>query len=152
MSDGTTATPQEVREVVVQGSALGLAQTIEVAGRHTLVGDEPVSAGGADSGPDPYDFLLTALGCCTSMTISLYARHKQWPLESVRVTLRHAKVKASELEGIRTKEGLVDRIERDVQLFGSLDGDQRERLLQIANKCPVHKTLTSEIVIRTALL
>ncbi|MEO5761301.1 MAG: OsmC family protein [Vicinamibacteria bacterium] len=152
MSDGTTSTPHEVREIVVQGSAIGLAQTIEVAGVHELVGDEPVSGGGADSGPGPYDFLLTALGCCTSMTVSLYARRKQWPLESVRVTLRHAKVNASELEGIRTREGLVDRIERDVQLFGSLDAEQRARLMQIADKCPVHKTLTSEIVIRTALL
>lgn len=139
-----------VREIVVSGNADGFAQTIVVAGQHHLVGDEPVSAGGTDTGPGPYDFLLTALGCCTSMTVAMYARRKKWPLEAVRVSLRHAKVKAADLPTARTKEGLIDRIQRDVTLIGPLDDEQRTRLMEIADKCPVHKTLTSEIVIQTS--
>ncbi|HVS17043.1 MAG TPA: OsmC family protein [Planctomycetota bacterium] len=130
------------RAVVVSGSAGGFAQTIEV-GRHRLRGDEPTALGGTDTGPAPYDYLLAALGSCTSMTVSMYARRKQWPLEAVSVTLRHAKVP---VEGQQ-----IDRIERDIELTGTLDDEQRARLLEIANKCPVHRTLSSRIEIVSRL-
>lgn len=136
--------------VVVTGGAAGLRQEIR-AGTHRLTADEPEAAGGTDAGPDPYGLLLAALGACTSMTLLLYARRKQWPLEGVTVTLRHAKVHAADCEACETKVGFLDRIERDVALAGPLSDEQRARLLEIANKCPVHRTLTSEIDIRTRL-
>jgi putative redox protein len=135
-------------DVVVRGSAAGFAQEI-IAGRHRLAGDEPTAVGGTDTGPSPYDFLLTALGTCTSMTVAMYARRKGWPLQDVTVWLRHAKVHASDCESCETREGMLDRIERCVRFTGPLTGEQRARLLEIANRCPVHRTLTSEIEIRT---
>lgn len=153
MSDqpGKARSGAEPRETVVHGSAKGFAQEITV-GRHRLPVDEPEALGGTDTGPSPYDLLTSALGACTSMTVSLYARRKQWPLEAVTVTLRHSKVHAADCEDCETKGGMLDRIERDVQLHGDLSQEQRTRLLEIANKCPVHKTLTSEIDIRTRLV
>ena len=121
-------------------------------GGHRLVADEPTAVGGTDTGPGPYDFLLAALGSCTSMTVALYARRKGWPLESVRVRLRHAKVHAADCADCETKVALLDRIECDVELVGRLDAEQRARLLDIANKCPVHGTLTSEIAVLTRLV
>jgi putative redox protein len=138
----------QTREVVVEGSAAGFAQQVTVDG-HRLLADEPRAVGGTDTGPGPYDLLLAALGACTSMTVALYARRKQWPLESVRVRLRHDRIHAADCADCETKQGMLDRIERDVELAGPLDAQQRARLLEIANKCPVHRTLTSEIVIRT---
>lgn len=132
--------------VTVQGSAAGFAQEV-VAGRHRLQTDEPVSQGGTDTGPGPYDLLLAALGSCTSMTIALYARRKQWPLEEVTVRLKHSRIHAQDCSDCETKEGMLDRIEREIVLTGSLSQEQRTRLLEIANKCPVHRTLTSEIKI-----
>jgi uncharacterized OsmC-like protein len=140
----------EPREVVVYGNARGFAQDIAVGG-HGLVADEPTAAGGTDTGPGPYDLLLAALGSCTSMTIGLYARRKQWPLEAVRVRLRHSKIHAADCEACETKDARIDQIERDIELTGVLSEDQRARLLEIANKCPVHRTLTSEIHIQTRL-
>jgi len=137
--------------VIVMGGATGFAQDIE-AGRHRLVADEPVEAGGTDAGPSPYDLLLAALGACTSMTVSMYARRKQWPLEAVRVRLQHAKIHAQDCAECETKEGMLDRIEREITLTGPLDAAQRGRLLEIANRCPVHRTLVSEIDIRTRLV
>ena len=137
--------------VVVTGSATGFAQKIS-AGPHQLVGDEPTSVGGTDTGPTPYDLLLAALGSCTSMTIGLYARRKQWPLEAVTVTLRHSKVHAADCASCEQHPALLDHIERDVHLEGPLLEDQRARLLDIANKCPVHRTLTSKIEIATRLV
>jgi uncharacterized OsmC-like protein len=138
------------REVVVQGGAKGFVQEVSVSG-HRLVADEPTALGGTDTGPSPYDLLLAALGSCTSMTVALYARRKQWPLEAVRVRLRHSRVHAADCEDCETKVGMIDRIERDVELLGPLDAEQRARLLDIANKCPVHRTLTSEIAMQTRL-
>jgi putative redox protein len=147
-SPGSAA--QEPRTVTVHGSAAGFAQQISV-GSHRLAGDEPTSSGGTDTGPNPYDLLLAALGSCTSMTVALYARRKRWPLESVTVRLRHSKVHATDCEGCETRPALLDHIERDLELHGALSEEQRARLLEIANKCPVHRTLTSEIRIATRL-
>jgi uncharacterized OsmC-like protein len=137
--------------VVVRGAASGFAQDVVVE-RHRLNADEPVAAGGTDTGPNPYDYLLVALGSCTSMTLAMYARRKQWPLEAVEVRLRHSKIHAADCAECETKEGRLDRIERDIALSGPLDGEQRARLLEIADRCPVHRTLTSEIDIRSRLV
>ena len=137
--------------VIVRGDATGLAPEIET-GRHRLVADEPVEAGGTDTGPSPYELLLAALGACTSMTLSMYAQRKRWPLERVTVRLRHDKIHAKDCAECETKEGMLDRIEREISLTGPLDAEQRERLLAIANRCPVHRTLVSEVDIRTRLV
>lgn len=137
--------------VVVSGNASGFAQEIE-AGRHRIAADEPEGVGGTDTGPSPYDLLLGALGACTSMTVAMYARRKQWPLERVSVRLQHAKIHAEDCAECETKEGRLDRIEREISLTGPLTAEQRGRLLEIANRCPVHRTLTSEINIRTRLV
>jgi putative redox protein len=134
-------------EVVVHGSARTFKQEI-VAGNHNLVADEPVSAGGSDAGPDPYDYLLTALGVCTSMTVGLYARRKQMPLENITVSLWHSRIYAKDCEECETKEGMLDRIDVEVELTGPLSAEQHDKLMEIAAKCPVHRTLTSEINIR----
>jgi putative redox protein len=137
--------------VVVRGSARGFAQQV-TAGRHRFDADEPVDFGGTDTGPSPYHLLLAALGSCTSMTLGYYARSKQWPLEEVRVTLRHARIHATDCAECDSKEGMLDRIEVDVDLIGPLDDQQRARLLEIADRCPIHRTLTSEITIHTRLV
>jgi len=146
-----TAARSEPREAIVHGSTKGFAQEITV-GRHRLLADEPRALRGTDTGPNPYDFLVSALGACTSMTVSLYARRKQWPLESVTVRLWHSKIYAEDCAECETKVGMLDRIELEVELHGDLSGEQRARLLEIANKCPVHKTLTTEIDILTRLV
>jgi putative redox protein len=146
-----TSTDEGPRTVTVHGSAAGLAQQISV-GPHRLAGDEPTSVGGTDLGPSPYDLLLAALGSCTSMTVAMYARRKRWPLEAVTVQLRHSRIHAADCEACETKEGFLDHIQRDVQLTGSLSEEQRARLLDIANKCPVHRTLASEIHVQTRLV
>jgi uncharacterized OsmC-like protein/alpha-beta hydrolase superfamily lysophospholipase len=119
------------------------------AGRHHLVGDEPVAVGGDDLGPSPYDLLLAALGECTVMTLRMYARQKQWPLEDARVTLTHGKIHAIDCQDCETRVGKLDRIERVIELAGPLDNAQRERLMEIADKCPVHRTLQSEVQVVT---
>ena len=138
-------------DVIVWGDGNGFAQQIAAA-PYRLKGDEPESVGGTDTGPSPYDFLLAALGSCTSMTVGMYARKKNWPLERVTVWLRHSKIYATECSECETGEGMLDRIERDVRFEGPLSAEQRSRLLEIANRGPVHRTLTSEINIRTRLL
>lgn len=132
-------------KIVVQ-SRENLRQEI-IAGKHTILADEPVSAGGDDSGPDPYSLLLAALGACTSMTLKLYARNKSWDLRSVRVELNHDKIYAKDCQECETKDGKLDRIERRIFLEGDLDEQQQTRLREIAKRCPVHRTLTSEITI-----
>lgn len=141
----------DVRSVVVRGSAAGFAQEIQ-AGPHRLLADEPASSGGTDTGPSPYDLLLAALGACTSMTVAMYARRKTWPLEEVTVYLRHSKIHAADCAECETREGMLDRIERDIHFVGPLTEEQQSRLIEIANKCPVHRTLTSEIHIKTRMV
>jgi uncharacterized OsmC-like protein len=136
--------------VVVRGAADGFAQDV-AAGSHQFRCDEPASVGGTDSGPTPYDLLLAALGSCTSMTVAMYARRKQWPLERVTVQLRHSRVHAEDCVACDTQDAKLTVIERDIQLDGPLGEEQRARLLAIANRCPVHLTLTSKIDIRTRL-
>ncbi len=117
-------------------------------GDHTFITDEPIEAGGEDAGPDPYTLLLGALGSCISMTTMLYARRKSWALERVTVRLRQQRIHAPDCEECeRTEDGFVHRIERAVSFEGNLSDEQRARLHEISHKCPVHKTLTSEIVI-----
>lgn len=140
----------DARSVVVQGASGRFAQDVEI-GPHRLRADEPVAVGGDDTGPGPYDLLLAALGACTSMTIKLYAERKHWPVEQITVRLRHAKIHASDCADCETREGKIDRIERDIELVGDLSPEQRTRLLEIANLCPVHRTLRSEIEIATRL-
>ncbi len=135
--------------VTVSETGQGKFQQAIRAGRHTLIADEPMAQGGDDSGPTPYDLVLAGLGACTAMTLRLYADHKGLPLERVSVTLKHARIHAADCEDCETKEGKIDRIERLLTLTGNLDDAQRKRLLEIADKCPVHRTLTSEIDIRS---
>ena len=134
-------------DVVVRGNARSFLQHV-VAGAHRLQGDEPVDVGGGDAAPGPYEYLLVALGTCTSMTVGLYARRKKMPLEDITVSLRHSRIHARDCEECETKEGLLDRIDLDVQLTGPLTPEQHAKLMEIAGKCPVHRTLKSEIDIR----
>jgi putative redox protein len=139
------------RPVVVTETGAGTFQQDVVIGPHRMLADEPVAAGGRDSGPGPYEFLLAGLGACTAMTLRLYAERKKLPLRRVSVTLRHAKIHAADCADCETREGMLDRIDRTIALDGDLADAERARLLEIADKCPVHRTLTSEIDIRTAL-
>jgi putative redox protein len=142
--------PPGPRTITVHGSAAGFAQEIAIE-QHRLTADEPLSVGGTDTGPTPYDLLLAALGSCTSITVAMYARRKRWPLESVTVRLSHSRVHAADCAESETKVGLLDHVHRDVEFTGPLSEEQRARLLDIASKCPVHRTLESEIVIETHL-
>jgi len=131
-------------EVLVEGGLSGFANSVW-AGAHHLLADEPVNLGGTDTGPNPYEFLLAALGACTSMTLRMYADRKGWPLEGIRVHLAHGKIHAKDCGDCETKEGRIDRITRDIEVAGPLDDAQRARLLEIADRCPVHRTLHSEV-------
>ena len=133
-------------DIVVRGNASGFLQEID-AGRYHLKADEPVDVGGTDSAPTPYDYLLAALGSCTSMTVGLYARKKQWPLEEVKVSLHHSRIHAKDCGDCDTKVGMLDRIGLQIDLQGNLSDEQRAKLMEVAHKCPVHRTLTSEIKI-----
>lgn len=134
-------------EVVVT-SQTNLRNEVRYGAGHTFIADEPIGTGGEDAGPDPYTLLLAALGSCISMTLKIYARRKQWPLETVTVRLRQSRIHSKDCEEcVQNKDGFVHRIERSVTVTGPLSDEQRARLQEIAHKCPVHKTLTSEIVI-----
>jgi uncharacterized OsmC-like protein len=136
----------KMSEVLVT-SRNNLRNEVLYGDNQSLITDEPVDAGGEGAGPDPYSLLLAALGSCISMTVTLYARRKQWPLEGVAVRLRQNRIHAKDCEVCDDKEGFVHRIERTVTLAGSLTPEQHARLQEIAHKCPIHKTLTSKIVI-----
>ena len=142
------APPPEGRVVVAENGRGRLGNTVRV-GRHIQLADEPAAVGGEDGGPAPYDYLLAGLGACTSMTIRMYADRKGWPLTRVTVTLAHAKVHARDCAECETREGKIDVIDREILLDGPLDDDQRAKLMEIADKCPVHRTLHSEILVRT---
>ncbi len=144
------ATAELPRRVVVQETRNGKFQQAVSVGRHRLLADEPAAAGGEDSGPGPYDFLLAGLGACTSMTMRLYAERKALPLERVTVTLKHSKIYAKDCAQCETREGMLDQIDRAISMEGPLDPGQRKILMEIADKCPVHRTLTSEIHIVTS--
>jgi putative redox protein len=131
------------------GSAL---RTEVAANAHVLVADEPVSAGGTDAGPAPYDYLLVALGSCTAMTLRMYADRKGWPLESVTVRLSHQKVHARDCEECEARDGKIDHVGLELELAGPLEDVQRRRLSEIAEMCPVHRTLESEVLMETSLV
>lgn len=137
--------------VTVEESGAGkFTQTLH-SGPHQLVADEPEEYGGNNEGPGPYEYVLMGLGACTSMTIRMYADRKKIPLERVRVILSHKKIHAEDCVDCESKEGKIDEIVREITLEGDLTGEQRQRLLDIANRCPVHRTLTSEIMVRSRL-
>jgi putative redox protein len=142
-----TQPEKQVPHIVVRGSARNFQQEV-IAGKHKFVADEPLSANGGNAGPDPYDYLLTALGACTSMTIGFYARRNRLPVESITVSLSHSRIHAADCEECETRQGLLDRIDVEVELTGPLTPEQHATLMQVAAKCPVHRTLTSEINIR----
>jgi putative redox protein len=137
-------------QVLVEETWAGRLQQRVLAGRHALLADEPVGQGGGDTGPDPYGYLLAALGACTAMTLRLYAERKGWPLEGCAVRLEHRKLHAADCADCETRDGRIDEITRAITLAGPLDPEQRARLLEIADKCPVHRTLTGEVKIRTS--
>lgn len=141
------ALPEGAVRVVERGTG---AFTVDIrAGIHQWVSDEPASVGGEDLGPGPYDLLTAALGACTAMTLRMVARQKKWPLDKVTVDLAHSKVHAKDCAECETRDGKVDRIERVITLTGALDAQQRQRLIEIADKCPVHRTLHSEVLVVT---
>jgi putative redox protein len=134
-------------EVVVRGAATGFKQTIEAGGVH-LVADEPTELGGTNDGPTPYDYLLTALGSCTSMTVGLYARKHGWPLTDVTVRLKHERIHETDCEECAEHPRRIERITLTLELAGALSDEQRARLREVAGRCPVHQTLTSKLDIR----
>jgi putative redox protein len=142
---GRGAASSEGTVTVTETGAGGYTQQI-AAGHHRLVADEP-----RPIGPTPYDLLLAGLGACTSMTVRMYADRKRWPLERIRVTLRHSRIHAKDCADCETSTASIDHIDREVELTGDLDDTQRQRLLHIAERCPVHQTLTSEVDIATSL-
>jgi uncharacterized OsmC-like protein/pimeloyl-ACP methyl ester carboxylesterase len=139
----------EVGTVLVRETGDGKFQQEITSGPHRFLADEPVKVGGLDSGPGPYDLILAGLGACTSMTLRLYAEHKNLPLDRVTVRLTHNKIYAEDCLNCEIKEGMIDRIDRNITIEGPLDAEQRKRLMEIADKCPVHRTLESEIEVRT---
>jgi len=139
-------------ELIVSESGKGkFTQDISV-GKHVLIADEPIANGGLDLGPSPYDFLLAALGSCTAMTVRLYADLKKIPLKKITVRLQHEKIHAQDCADCDNPQSKIDHIQRQIELQGELTQDQRAKLLEIANKCPVHRTLTSKILITTTLI
>jgi len=149
-SEETAELGEGPRRVVVRETRNSkFQQTVSIGPHHRLLADEPVPAGGEDTGPGPYDFVLAGLGACTSMTMRLYADRKSLPLERTTVTLSHSKIHAEDCAECETKEGMLDQIDMVIAMEGALDAEQRKRLMEIADKCPVHRTLTSEIRIVT---
>ncbi|MDH5538979.1 MAG: alpha/beta fold hydrolase [Rhizobacter sp.] len=146
-SSASAATDDGTVHVVERGT--GAFAVAISAGRHSWLADEPASVGGDDLGPSPYDMLSAALGACTAMTLRMYARQKKWPMGKVSVALRHSKIHAADCSECETHDGKVDRIERVIGIEGDLDATQRQRLLEIADRCPVHRTLHAEVSVLT---
>ncbi|WP_220337100.1 MULTISPECIES: bifunctional alpha/beta hydrolase/OsmC family protein [unclassified Wenzhouxiangella] len=143
--------PEAEEGVLVRGrTADGFLCRLQ-AGSHALIADEPQANGGNDHGPDPYQYLASALGACTVMTLNMYARHKKWPVERVSCRVRHSRIHAEDCEHCETTSGKVDRLEREITIEGDIDVDQRQRMLEIADRCPVHRTLESEIEVTSKL-
>ncbi len=142
--------PIEENQVVVKTGAAGYCTEI-IAGGHGITADEPVSVGGTNRGPSPYDYLVAALGACTSITLRMYADRKKWPVEGITVRLDHRKIHAADCGVCENSIGKIDHITREIELAGPLDAEQKQRLLEIADKCPVHRTLHSEVVVDTSL-
>jgi uncharacterized OsmC-like protein len=138
-----------IKDVVVHETGRGRFQQEVVWGSHHLIADEPTDVGGLGGGLGPYELLLASLGACTAMTLRLYADQKHWPLKGAQVRLRHSRIHAEDCAECETKAGTLDRIDRVITLEGDLTADQRSRLMEIADKCPVHRTLKGEIDIRT---
>jgi uncharacterized OsmC-like protein len=149
MPEPTAELGEAPRNVVVRETRNGKFQQTVSIGPHRMLADEPVAAGGEDTGPGPYDFVLAGLGACTSMTMRMYADRKSLPLERVTVTLKHSKIHAEDCADCETRAGMLDQIDRSIAMEGALDAEQRKKLMEIADKCPVHRTLTSEIHIVT---
>jgi putative redox protein len=137
------------RNVMVRETRDSKYQNEVIVGPHHLFADEPAAVGGADSGPGPYDYVLAGLGACTSITMRMYADRKLLPLDRVTVTLSHSKIHAEDCAECETKVGMLDRFDRVIRIEGALDAEQRKKLMEIADKCPVHRTLESEIHIVT---
>jgi uncharacterized OsmC-like protein/fermentation-respiration switch protein FrsA (DUF1100 family) len=147
--EAATDTSQRPRLVVVRETRESRFQNTVTVGPHRLLADEPAAVGGADSGPGPYDYVLAGLGACTSMTMRMYAERKSLPLDRVTVTLSHSKIHAEDCAECETRVGMLDQFDRIISIEGALDAEQRKKLMEIADKCPVHRTLTSEIHIVT---
>jgi uncharacterized OsmC-like protein/fermentation-respiration switch protein FrsA (DUF1100 family) len=147
--EAATDTSQRPRLVVVRETRDSRFQNTVTVGPHRLLADEPAAVGGADSGPGPYDYVLAGLGACTSMTMRMYAERKSLPLDRVTVTLSHSKIHAEDCAECETRVGMLDQFDRIISIEGALDAEQRKKLMEIADKCPVHRTLTSEIHIVT---
>ena len=139
------------RRVIVTAERSGFLQNITI-GPHQLRADELIAFGGADAGPDPYELLLAALGACTGMTVRMYAERKKWPLEGVQVQLAHSKIHAEDCANCETQARSLDRIDIEISFAGKLSADQVQRLREIADKCPVHRTLSSQVQIHTSVV
>lgn len=144
--------PEVGHNVVVATLGEAHYRTEMLANGFSLVADEPVDVGGTNQGPTPYEYLLAALGACTVMTLRMYADHKEWPLEEASVRLEHSKIHAKDCKNCETKEGKVDRITRQLTVRGALSEEQRQRLLEIAGRCPVYRTLKGEITVESSLV
>jgi putative redox protein len=139
-----------VTDIIVRSQA-GLTQRIDVRG-HQLMADEPKDQGGNDAGPNPYELLLSALGSCTAITVRMYAQRKGWPLESIEVALQHERIHAEDCAQCDTNEGFLDRITKLITLRGPLDAEQRQRLMDVSERCPVQKTLQHEVHIESRFI
>src|SRR5260221_12997532 len=139
------------RKLIVPAESMGLQQNITI-GPHQLRADEPIASSGADAGPDPYELLLAALGACTGITVRMYAERNKWPLEGVQVQLAHSKIHGEDCAACETQPRTLDRIDRQISFTGKLSTNQVQRLREIADRCPVHRTLTSQVQIHTSVV
>jgi len=144
-----TEAPLEARAVRVTEAGVGNYTQIITNGRHDWAADEPEADGGRDAGPTPYDLLCSAVGACVAVTTRMYADHKGWPLESISVDVKHGKVHAKDCEDCESETGMIDHLYKTVYITGDLDEEQLDRLMQIADRCPVHRTLSREVRIVT---